>query len=76
MDWRTFTCYLAARAREASTWQALIVLASALGAKLSEDEKVAILTTGLTVAAALGMLFPDRIGAPQSRSTDQGDPKP
>ena len=63
--------YLAARAREASTWQALIVVLTAFGTQLTEDQKMAVLTVGLAVAGLLGAIFPDRIGKPQSRTTDQ-----
>lgn len=72
-NWKRFTCYLAGRAREASTWQALIVVLTAFGTQLTEDQKVAVLTLGLGVAGALGAIFPDRIGPTQSRSTDPGD---
>lgn len=68
--WKSFTCYLAARARETSTWQALVVLLTLLGVKLSEEEKMAILTTGLIIAGALGAALPDRLGQQQTRSTD------
>jgi hypothetical protein len=74
-NWKRFTCYLAARAREASTWQALILILTAFGVQLTEDQKVAALTLGLGIAGALGALFPDRIGNQQSRSTDQGETK-
>lgn len=73
--WKRFTCYVAARLREMSTWQALIVVATAFGAQFSEDQKAAILSIGLGVAALLRAVFPDRIGSQQSRSTDQGETK-
>ncbi len=71
--WTRLTCYLASRAREASTWQALILVLTAFGVQLTEDQKVAVLTLGLGLAGVLGAVFPDRIGKQQSRSTDQGD---
>lgn len=71
--WERFIEYAKARARETSTWQALILIATAFGVKFSEDEKAAVLAIGLGVAGLLSAIFPDRVGNPQSRSTDQGD---
>ena len=45
---------------EASTWRGLIVFASALGATLNPDMQSLIITTGLGVSGALGVILKDK----------------
>jgi hypothetical protein len=72
---KTITWYIAARARETSTWQALILIATAAGIQMTEEQKAAVVSVGLAIAGALSVFFPDRLGKPQSRSTDEGEAK-
>lgn len=52
--------YLLDRAREASTWRGLVLIASALGASLTPERAEAIVTAGLAVAGIVGAALPDR----------------
>ncbi|WP_024303319.1 hypothetical protein [Pseudogulbenkiania sp. MAI-1] len=54
--------YLLARAREASTWRGLVLVATALGVSLSPEQQEAIVTAGLFVAGIVGALMPDQKG--------------
>ena len=40
---------------EASTWRALVYLAMALGIQITPEQQGAIVTAGLSVAAAIGL---------------------
>lgn len=52
--------YLTDRLKEPSTWHGLIVLTSAVGAKISPDMADAIISTGLLVAGIVGVFSPDK----------------
>lgn len=56
--------YLIARAKEASTWRGLILLLTAVGVKLSDDQQLAICAAGLAVAGLIGVFFPDKPKGP------------
>ena len=51
--------YLLARSRERSTWRGLVFIATALGAHWSPESQEAIITGGMALAGALGVLLPD-----------------
>lgn len=52
--------YIISRALEPSTWRGLVLIASALGAALSPDQKEAIVTGGLLLAGIIGAAVPDK----------------
>ena len=52
--------YIISRALEPSTWRGLVLIASALGAALSPDQKDAIVTGGLLLAGIIGAAVPDK----------------
>lgn len=52
--------YILARLQEPSTWRGLVLIASALGAALSPDQKEAIVTGGLLLAGIIGAAVPDK----------------
>ena len=58
--------YLISRALEPSTWRGLVLIASALGAALSPDQKEAIVTGGLLLAGLIGAAVPDK-SSPENR---------
>jgi hypothetical protein len=58
--------YLISRALEPSTWRGLVLIASALGAALSPDQKEAIVTGGLLLAGIIGAAVPDK-SSPENR---------
>lgn len=51
--------YFVARLQESSTWRGFAILLTATGASLSDDYKEAIMTFGLMIAGAIGVLMPD-----------------
>jgi hypothetical protein len=51
--------YLLARAKEASTWRGLVLLATGCGASLNPDLREGIVTGGLLLAGVLGAVLPD-----------------
>lgn len=51
--------FIAERLTERSTWVGLIGLATAAGAVVSPDTANAIITVGMTVAGAVGVLTKD-----------------
>ena len=54
-----FKTYVVNRAKEASTWRGVIMLLTALGLNLSPEMADAIISVGIAVAGAVGVLFPD-----------------
>ena len=61
--------YLLARAREASTWRGLIMLFGGSWAALHPDQAEAVITTAITLAGAIGALFPDTAKATPGTGT-------
>jgi len=55
----TLMTYLYARLREASTWRGLVLLATAVGAHLTDAQVDAIVQFGLALAGLLGVVLPD-----------------
>ncbi|WP_295446260.1 hypothetical protein [uncultured Thiodictyon sp.] len=53
-----------ARAREASTWRGIIMLAAGSWATAHPDQAEAVIAAGIAIAGAIGALFPDAVGAP------------
>lgn len=52
--------YLIARLQESSTWRGLILIATALGAKVQPQIWEAVVTGGLMLAGLVAVAFPDR----------------
>ncbi|MDD2728337.1 hypothetical protein [Malikia sp.] len=52
--------YLINRAREASTWRGLILIAAAIGVPVAPDLAEAIVSAGLGLAGLVGVLVADR----------------
>lgn len=55
----TILTYILARLREASTWRGLVLLATAVGAHLTNAQVDAIVQFGLAVAGLIGVVLPD-----------------
>ena len=51
--------YVVNRAKEASTWRGVIMLLTAVGLNISPEMADAIISVGIAVAGAVGVLFPD-----------------
>ena len=51
--------YVVNRAKEASTWRGAIMLLTAVGLKITPEMADAIISVGIAVAGAVGVLFPD-----------------
>jgi hypothetical protein len=51
--------YLVARMSEPSTWRGLVLIATAVGAHLTEAQVSQIVEIGLFLAGLLGALLPD-----------------
>ncbi|HRD88446.1 MAG TPA: hypothetical protein PK752_09360 [Accumulibacter sp.] len=51
--------YLIARAKEASTWRGIVLIATACGAVLSPEQQDAIVTVGLLVVGLIGAAISD-----------------
>ena len=51
--------YVVNRAKEASTWRGVVMLLTALGLNISPEMADAIISVGIAVAGAVGMLLPD-----------------
>ena len=60
MNWNKVLDYVMARLNEAATWRGLVVIATALGAKLAPTHFEAIVTGGLFLAGLIGAALPDR----------------
>ena len=52
--------YVRARLGEPSTWRGLVLVAIALGAHISDDQKDAIIEIGLWLAGVIGVVTPDK----------------
>ena len=52
--------YIRARLGEPSTWRGLVLVAIALGAHISDDQKDAIIEIGLWLAGVIGVVTPDK----------------
>lgn len=50
--------YVIARMQEPSTWRGLVLIATALGATLSAEQKEAIIAAGILVAGMIGASTP------------------
>ena len=53
--------YIRAQLGEASTWRGLVVVATALGARLSPDQVDAVVVVGLGLSGLIGVMLPDRV---------------
>ena len=51
--------YVLARLKEASTWRGIALLLTAFGVQIAPDVQEAIISAGVAVAGAIGVLFPD-----------------
>ena len=51
--------YLLARLKEASTWRGIVLLLTAFGVQVAPEVQEAIISVGIAVAGAVGVLFPD-----------------
>ena len=51
--------YLLARLKEASTWRGIVLLLTAFGVQVAPEVQDAIISVGIAVAGAIGVLFPD-----------------
>lgn len=49
--------YILERLKEPSTWRGLVLIATALGAKISPDQAEAIVVAGLFLVGAIGAGF-------------------
>ena len=51
--------YLLARLKEASTWRGIALLLTAFGVQIAPEVQEAVISVGIAVAGAVGVLFPD-----------------
>lgn len=51
--------YVLARLKEASTWRGIALLLTAFGVQVAPDVQEAVISVGIAVAGAVGVLFPD-----------------
>ena len=51
--------YLLARLKEASTWRGIALLLTAFGVHVAPEVQEAVISVGIAVAGAIGVLFPD-----------------
>ena len=51
--------YLLSRLKEASTWRGIALLLTAFGVQVAPEVQEAVITAGIAVAGAVGVLFPD-----------------
>jgi hypothetical protein len=51
--------YLLARLKEASTWRGIALLLTAFGVQVAPEVQEAVISVGIAVAGAVGILFPD-----------------
>lgn len=51
--------YLLARLKEASTWRGIALLLTAFGIQVAPEVQEAVISVGIAVAGAVGVLFPD-----------------
>lgn len=55
--------YIVARLQEPSTWRGLVLIATAVGAHLSDAQVSSIIEVGLLVAGFIGAALPDKKAA-------------
>jgi hypothetical protein len=54
--------YLIERMLEASTWRNIVILISGLfGHEMAQTEAMTIVTVGMQIAGAIGVMLPDKI---------------
>ena len=58
--------YLVARLREPSTWRGLVLIATAIGAHLTESQVDQVVQVGLFLAGLIGAALPDAKPDPQA----------
>lgn len=51
--------YFPARLKEASTWRGIALLLTAFGVQVAPEVQEAVITAGIAVAGAVGVMFPD-----------------
>ena len=51
--------YLLARLKEASTWRGIALLLTVFGIQVAPEVQEEIISVGIAVAGAVGVLFPD-----------------
>jgi hypothetical protein len=51
--------YWLARARESSTWRGVVLLATAAGVTMDQDQAEALIALGMAVAGLIAVFFPD-----------------
>ena len=51
--------YLLDRLKEASTWRGIALLLTAFGVQVAPEVQEAVISVGIAVAGAVGILFPD-----------------
>lgn len=51
--------YLLDRLKEASTWRGIALLLTAFGVQVAPEVQEAVISVGIAVAGAVGVLFPD-----------------
>jgi hypothetical protein len=56
----SFLEYIVARLQEPSTWRGLVLIATAVGAHLTESQVSTIIEVGLLLAGFLGAALPDK----------------
>jgi hypothetical protein len=64
--------YILARGQEPTTWRGLILIATALGAKLNPVHVEAIVTAGLFLAGIVAVSVPDKPTLPKKPPADDG----
>lgn len=55
----TVLAYLVARLKEPSTWRGLVLIATAIGARLTEAQVDQVVQVGLFIAGLIGAALPD-----------------
>jgi hypothetical protein len=72
MNLKAIWQYILARAQEPTTWRGLILIATALGAKLNPVHVEAIVTAGLFLAGIVAVSVPDKPALPKKPPADDG----
>lgn len=63
------------RLKEASTWRALVGLATLFGASLTPEQCDKVAAAGLAIYLAIGALFPDKVEKKQQGEIPTPEPK-
>lgn len=53
--------YIANRLKEPSTWRGLILVVTAFGMSLSQEQSYAIASLGMALAGGVGVVSPDKL---------------